>query len=180
MLKLLPSFIFGGTTALDIENSLKEAEILAIRNYQNFSHKENNVMPITAVLFFDEANTTEAIGKCFKGRFFVLTVKSSFNLHFIFKGLIKEIMCDLSCNGRSVNVAHSLKIVAAINPYKKHSDKTIEKLEQADLGFFLTADETKEKFGLIPMRQLVYRVQPLPSSLLPIVWDFVSVFNTSF
>lgn len=81
-------------------------------------------------------------------------------------------MCDLTCNGRPVDMAHGLKIVAAINPYKKHSDKMIEKLEQAGLGFFLTADETREKFGLIPMRQLVYRVQPLPSSLLPIAWDF--------
>lgn len=67
---------------------------------------------------------------------------------------------------------HGLKIVAAVNPYKKHSQEMINKLEQAGLGFFVTADETKEKLGHIPMRQLVYRVQPLPSSLLPIVWDF--------
>ncbi len=26
--------------------------------------------------------------------------------------------------------------------------------------------------GRIPMRQLVYRVQALPQSLLPLVWDF--------
>lgn len=26
--------------------------------------------------------------------------------------------------------------------------------------------------GQIPMRHLVYRVQPLPQSLLPLVWDF--------
>lgn len=26
--------------------------------------------------------------------------------------------------------------------------------------------------GTIPMRHLVYRVQPLPESLLPLVWDF--------
>ena len=26
--------------------------------------------------------------------------------------------------------------------------------------------------GRVPMRQLVYRVQPLPQSMLPLVWDF--------
>lgn len=33
----------------------------------------------------------------------------------------------------------------------------------------------KEDFyivGRIPMRHLVYRVQPLPQSMLPLVWDF--------
>jgi len=105
-------------------------------------------VPITAVLFFDEANTTESIG------------------------LIKEIMCDLTCNGQPVDTQHGLKIIAAANPYKKHSPEMIDKLEGAGLGFFTTADETRERFGQIPMRQLVYRVQALPSSLLPIVWDF--------
>lgn len=102
----------------------------------------------SAILFFDEANTSEAIG------------------------LIKEIMCDLSCNGRPIDFAHGLKIVAAINPYRKHSDEMIAKLEEAGLGFYVSASETKEKLGHIPMRQLVYRVQPLPASMLPLVWDF--------
>lgn len=26
--------------------------------------------------------------------------------------------------------------------------------------------------GRVPMRRLVYRVQPLPQSMLPLVWDF--------
>ena len=26
--------------------------------------------------------------------------------------------------------------------------------------------------GKLPMRRLVYRVQPLPQSMLPLVWDF--------
>ena len=26
--------------------------------------------------------------------------------------------------------------------------------------------------GHVPMRRLVYRVQPLPQSMLPLVWDF--------
>ena len=81
-------------------------------------------------------------------------------------------MCDFTCNGRPVDFSHGLKIVAAVNPYKRHSDEMINKLEQAGLGFFVAADDTNDRIGHIPMRQLVYRVQPLPTSLLPIVWDF--------
>ena len=47
------------------------------------------------VLFLDEANTTEAIG------------------------LIKEIMCDHSFNGRPMKLSNNLKIVAACNPYRR-------------------------------------------------------------
>jgi hypothetical protein len=47
------------------------------------------------VLFFDEANTTESIG------------------------LIKEIMCDKSMEGKPLNLCKNLKFVAACNPYRK-------------------------------------------------------------
>ena len=48
---------------------------------------------IDTVLFFDEANTTEAIG------------------------LIKEVMCDRRINGRRIK--ENVKFIAACNPYKK-------------------------------------------------------------
>jgi hypothetical protein len=48
----------------------------------------------------------------------------------------------------------------------------INKLEGAGLGFFMSSSDSKEKFGHLPMRHLVYRVQPLPSSMLPLIWDF--------
>lgn len=48
------------------------------------------------VLFFDEANTTEAID------------------------VIKEIMCDKTLDGHPVQLHERLKIVAACNPYKKY------------------------------------------------------------
>jgi hypothetical protein len=162
--------IHGGTTAEDIEKVLIKAERLAQQNkrklneinkqfsvsnnskatsisLQNSSYV-NSYQPATAILFFDEANTTEAIG------------------------LIKEIMCDLTCNGRLIDFQSGLKLIAAVNPYRKHSPKMIEKLEEAGLGFFISANDSKDKLGHIPMRQLVYRVQPLPSSLLPLVFDF--------
>ncbi len=39
----------------------------------------------------------------------------------------------------------------------------------------MSSSATTERIGQIPMRQLVYRVQALPTSLLPIVWDFGSL-----
>nr|XP_034331576.1 E3 ubiquitin-protein ligase rnf213-alpha [Crassostrea gigas] len=32
--------------------------------------------------------------------------------------------------------------------------------------------KTTDRMGRVPMRRLVYRVQPLPQSMLPLVWDF--------
>ena len=52
--------------------------------------------PIYTVLFFDEANTTEAVGA------------------------IKEVMCDGTMNGQPITLHKSLKMVACCNPYKKY------------------------------------------------------------
>ena len=51
-------------------------------------------MNMDTVAFFDEANTTDAIG------------------------LIKEIMCDHRINGRPIS--HDIKFIAACNPYRKY------------------------------------------------------------
>ncbi len=55
--------------------------------------EENKNSKLDTVLFFDEANTTDAIG------------------------LIKEIMCDRRLHGKEVS--KDLKFIAACNPYKK-------------------------------------------------------------
>ena len=142
--------IHGGTTAKVIEEKLNEAIKMSKDNYKQIQSSENNgnANPISVILFFDEANTTEEIG------------------------LIKEIMCDKTINGEKIDLSYGLKIIAAVNPYRKHSKEMIEKLESAGLGFYIASNESKDKLGHIPMRQLVYRVQPLPSSFLPLVWDF--------
>ena len=102
-------------------------------------------------------------------------------------------------DGQSLEKDTGLKIIAACNPYKKHSSTLIANFEKSGLGFYMDMNETqvlmaqsssnttkvftfhlfcfadyflKEKLGDIPMRHLVYRVQPLPASMLPIVWDF--------
>ncbi|CAF0824304.1 unnamed protein product, partial [Brachionus calyciflorus] len=133
--------VHGGTSAEEIINHVEKAQDLARRNLQKYPG-------MFTVLFFDEANSTEAIGT------------------------IKEIMCDSRINGKPLDKTCSLKIIAACNPYKKHSEDIIKNFEKSGLGFYVDMNETQEKLGDLPMRHLVYRVQPLPASMLPIIWDF--------
>ena len=148
MKHLLHVKIHGGTTCEEIQKKLESAERLARMNRPKLYDSRSALfdttdqIPATAILFLDEANTTEAIG------------------------LIKEIMCDKTCNGRAIDFKNGLKIVAAVNPYRKHSDEMIAKLEEAGLGFYMSANDTKEKFGHIPMRQLVYRLFILYSLII--------------
>ena len=55
--------------------------------------KENMKRKLSTVVFFDEANTTDAIG------------------------LIKEIMCDRRLCGKALPV--DMKFIAACNPYRR-------------------------------------------------------------
>lgn len=130
--------VHGGTTSEIIYKKVKEAIDIS---------EKNKAQNLDTVLFFDEANTTEAVNA------------------------IKEVICDKSVNGEPID-APRLKVIAACNPYRKHSAEAIEKLERAGLGYRVRCENTEEKLGQIPMRQLVYRVQPLPPSLTPFVWDF--------
>lgn len=132
--------VHGGTTAEMIYRKVREAEILAEKNHR--IHK------IDTILFFDEANTTEAIFA------------------------IKEILCDQSMKGKPLKAGSGLKIIAACNPYRKHSPEMVERLEHAGLGYRVKADETEDRLGKVPLRQLVYRVHPLPPSMASLVWDF--------
>ena len=78
---------------------------------------------IYTILFLDEANTTEAIG------------------------LVKEILCDRRIKGKPLDPHTGLKIIAACNPYRRHSDEMIEKLKKAGLGYNVGEEDTKDKFG---------------------------------
>ncbi|KAM6107493.1 LOW QUALITY PROTEIN: E3 ubiquitin-protein ligase rnf213-alpha-like, partial [Phoenicopterus ruber ruber] len=129
--------VHGGTTSKTIQEKVRQAIEMARDNEEKHD--------IDTVLFFDEANTSEAIFA------------------------IKEVLCDHSVNGKQI-ATDRLKVVAACNPYKRHTKETIGKLEKAGLGYRVRSEDP-EKLGYIPLRQLVYRVQPLPR-LLPLVWDF--------
>uniref|UniRef100_A0A8K9Y6Y4 RING-type E3 ubiquitin transferase n=1 Tax=Oncorhynchus mykiss TaxID=8022 RepID=A0A8K9Y6Y4_ONCMY len=132
--------VHGGTSSDMIYTKIREAEAIAFTNKQDYS--------FDSVLFFDEANTTEAISS------------------------IKEVLCDNTVEGECLVPHCGLQIIAACNPYRKHTDEMIQRLESAGLGYRVRAEETDEKLGSIPLRQLVYRVQALPPSMIPLVWDF--------
>ncbi|XP_077981790.1 E3 ubiquitin-protein ligase RNF213-like [Glandiceps talaboti] len=129
--------VHGGTTFNDIEKKVELAEEKALENGDD----------VYTILFFDEANTTEAVS------------------------LIKEVMLDRTVNGRPLKTT-CLQFVAACNPYRKLPEQAINNLEAAGLGFRVNAVDTLEKLGNIPLRHLVYRVHQLPPSLLACVWDF--------
>nr|KAG5700588.1 hypothetical protein BaRGS_015384 [Batillaria attramentaria] len=137
--------VHGGTTADDVMLKVREAEAVARENKATFKHEHR---PLYTVLFFDEANTTEAVGA------------------------IKEVMCDGTMAGKPISLDKSLKLVAACNPYRRHTPEMIKRLESAGLGYHVDAEDTVDKLGRVPMRHLVYRVHPLPQSMLPQVWDF--------
>lgn len=132
--------VHGGTTSDMIYTKVREAEDIASVNKQDYG--------FDSVLFFDEANTTEAISS------------------------IKEVLCDKTVRGKKLKPDCGLQIIAACNPYRKHTDEMIQRLESAGLGYRVQAEETDETLGSIPLRQLVYRVQALPPSMIPLVWDF--------
>ncbi|XP_068833610.1 E3 ubiquitin-protein ligase RNF213 [Capricornis sumatraensis] len=132
--------VHGGTTANMIYSKVRDAEELACFN--KAQHQ------LDTILFFDEANTTEAIS------------------------CIKEVLCDHTVGGQPLAKNSGLHIIAACNPYRKHTQKMICRLESAGLGYRVSAEETAERLGSIPLRQLVYRVHALPPSLIPLVWDF--------
>jgi ABC-type glutathione transport system ATPase component len=73
--------VHGGMTSEELVRNVEEAEKMAAENAK-VRFGESGVIggKITAILFFDEANTTEHVG------------------------LIKEIMCDLTVNGRKIDV----------------------------------------------------------------------------
>ncbi|XP_041646892.1 E3 ubiquitin-protein ligase rnf213-alpha-like isoform X2 [Cheilinus undulatus] len=132
--------VHGGTTSEMIHEKVREAETLARTNKENHE--------LDSVLFFDEANTTDAISS------------------------IKEILCDNTVQGEQLCPHTGLQIVAACNPYRKHTDEMIERLEASGLGYRVRAEDTEDRLGSIPLRQLVYRVHALPPSMIPLVWDF--------
>ncbi|KAM5272726.1 E3 ubiquitin-protein ligase RNF213 [Ctenodactylus gundi] len=119
-----------------------------VKEAQDMAIANKDQHQLDTILFLDEANTTEAIS------------------------CIKEVLCDHTVDGQPLEKDSGLHIVAACNPYRKHTQEVIDRLEAAGLGYRVQAQDTSEKLGSIPLRQLVYRVHALPPSLIPLVWDF--------
>lgn len=78
----------GGVTVKDIVAYVESAKKKATENYKKYM--------IKTVLFFDEVNTSDAIG------------------------LVKEVMIDRTVLGKPVTTENcALEIIAACNPYRR-------------------------------------------------------------
>lgn len=73
-------------------------------------------------------------------------------------GLICDVICHHNCKGK--RLAPNLKILAACNPYRLRSDKSI-----------LTSG-LQGKVKTDHLSKLVYRVKPLPETMIDYVWDY--------
>lgn len=76
-------------------------------------------------------------------------------------GLICDVLCHHHCKGKSL--APNLKFLAACNPYRLRSDKSI-----------LTSG-LQGKIKTDQLSKLVYRVNPLPETMIDYVWDYGSL-----
>ena len=78
-------------------------------------------------------------------------------------------------SGRFLPLDDSLKlhIVAACNPYRRLPTAILNRLKGAGMGY-LWSEACTERLGVrgVAMRELVYRVRPLPPSLLARVFDY--------
>ena len=100
------------------------------------------------VVFLDEVNTTNSMA------------------------LFKEIICDRSMNG--VPLPPNIDIIAACNPYRLK--KGLASTEASSSGLLFNPHEaSQENIGSgirDPLKDLVYRVHPLPESMVDLVFDF--------
>ena len=92
-------------------------------------------------------------------------------------GLISELICNHTCQGKPI--CSNIVFISACNPYRK-IEKPIEKMNGIDINLaYKDMDNLneKEKMEIIKSRgnQLVYKVNPLPHSLLNYVFDFGNV-----
>lgn len=76
-------------------------------------------------------------------------------------GLISDVICHHQCKGKQL--APNLNILAACNPYRLRSDKSI-----------LTTG-LQGKIKTDHLSKLVYRVLPLPETMIDFVWDYGSL-----
>jgi hypothetical protein len=93
-------------------------------------------------------------------------------------GLFKEIVCDRSMDGKPL--PSNMKIIAACNPYRLRSTASLYGGEEMAGLAFETFNSSTHQEGVgtgitDPLRNLVYRVHPLPEAMVDFVYDFGSL-----
>jgi MoxR-like ATPase len=90
-------------------------------------------------------------------------------------GIFKEMLCDKTMNGK--RLPENYKLVAACNPYRLRKGLNAEHSEMGGLAFEEHHDDedVAENVGTgikDPLKDLVYRVHPLPEAMVDHVFDF--------
>ena len=73
-------------------------------------------------------------------------------------GLVSEVVCRRILQGTAIS--NSLRFLSAVNPYRLR----VKEVKSVGLQSKLNTED--------PMRRLVYRVHPLPGTMLDYVWDY--------
>jgi hypothetical protein len=141
---------------LNVHGGMEDVDIVAWMNSKIQMVNELNGAAERIVLFLDEINTCNCMG------------------------LFKEIVCDRTMNGAPL--PDCIKIIAACNPYRLRKTKSLYGGEEmAGLVFEHFSGGSAGKGGLAenvgtgikdPLRNLVYRVHPLPESMIDHIFDF--------
>jgi hypothetical protein len=87
-------------------------------------------------------------------------------------GLLCEVICQRSLYGRKI--LENIKVLAALNPYRKRPNLDqipglVFRLHDSNVSDMIQASYTD------PMAHLVYRVHPIPKTLLDFIFDFGSL-----
>ena len=155
--------IHAGTTDKDIINFIKNNIYIKAKDLEDIEKKEKRKKENLKLLydekkiwvFLDEINTCKSMG------------------------LITELLCKHSCQGEKL--PSNIVFIAACNPYREiKNKKEIIGLEikQANINNAKLNEKEKniiKKTNLYGESQLVYKVNPLPHSLLNYVFDFGSL-----
>eukprot|EP00928_Gymnodinium_smaydae_P026154 TRINITY_DN20620_c0_g1_i1.p1 TRINITY_DN20620_c0_g1~~TRINITY_DN20620_c0_g1_i1.p1 ORF type:complete len:1377 (+),score=394.33 TRINITY_DN20620_c0_g1_i1:376-4131(+) len=89
-------------------------------------------------------------------------------------GLFKTIIVDRMHRGRPLPA--NVRVVSCCNPYRQRTNKELEAVALT----YEHKGEGGEATGIVdPMRNLVYRVHPLPESLMDVVSDFGALTDKS-
>src|SRR5262249_45147251 len=137
---MLPQSLADATKnffVVKVHGGITQGDLQHIVEMADIRAQTNDTMHnLDTILFLDEVNSSEAIS------------------------YVKQIICDRRIGTTTLNAR--LKVICACNPYRKHSDEVIRRLEKVGLGYRVRAEDSVDRFGHVAMRRLVYRVKPLP------------------
>ena len=141
---------------LNVHGGMEDHDIIQWMNSKiSLAQELNNDTSTRIVLFLDEINTCNCMG------------------------LFKEIVCDRSLNG--FLLPENIKIIAACNPYRLRNTKSLyggEEMAGLIFEHFSGSAHGGHRVENVgtgikdPLRNLVYRVHPLPESMIDHIFDF--------